>query len=69
METDKEALVLEQVQEALVDEVARWALAGVVKMEFMRSGLQITLPNDVLFATGSANLKPGRCRETLSLLG
>ncbi len=65
METDQEALVLEQQQEALVDEIARWALAGAVKMELMRSGLQIILPNDVLFASGSANLKP----EGQSLLG
>ena len=65
METDKEAQILEQEQEALVDEIARWAIAGAVKMELMRSGLQITLPNDVLFASGSANLKP----EGQSLLG
>jgi chemotaxis protein MotB len=58
METDKEALILEQEQEALLDEVERWAVAGAVKMELMRSGLQIILPNNVLFASGSANLKP-----------
>ena len=65
METDQEALVLEQQQEALLDEIARWALAGAVKMELMRSGLQIVLPNDVLFSSGSANLKP----EGQTLLG
>ncbi len=58
LETDKEVLMLERQQEALNDEIARWALAGAVKMELLRSGLQIVLPNDVLFATGSANLKP-----------
>jgi chemotaxis protein MotB len=65
MEADKEVQVLEQEQEALADEIARWALAGAVKMELLRSGLQIILPNDVLFAAGSANLKS----EGQSLLG
>ena len=65
METDKEVQVLEQEQEALADEIARWALAGAVKMELLRSGLQIILPNDVLFAAGSASLKS----EGQSLLG
>jgi chemotaxis protein MotB len=51
-------LMLEQQQEALSDEVARWAAAGAVKMELLASGLQIILPNEVLFTTGSANLKP-----------
>jgi len=57
LETDREVAVLEQQQVALADEVARWAAAGAVKMELLRSGLQITLPNEVLFATGSADLK------------
>jgi chemotaxis protein MotB len=65
MEEDKEVQLLQMEQEALLDEVARWAVAGAVKMELMRSGLQITLPNDVLFASGSANLKP----EGQSLIG
>lgn len=57
LEADREMEVLETQQQALADEVARWALAGAVKMELLRSGLQITLPNEVLFATGSADLK------------
>jgi len=57
LEADREVAVLEQQQVALSDEVARWAVAGSVKMELLRSGLQITLPNEVLFATGSADLK------------
>ena len=57
LETDKEVEILERQQEALADEVARWALAGAVKMELLKSGLQIILPNEVLFTTGSANLK------------
>jgi chemotaxis protein MotB len=58
LDTDREVATLERQQEALEDEIARWALAGAVKMELLRSGLQIVLPNDVLFAGGSAELKP-----------
>jgi len=58
LETDREVETLERQQEALEDEIARWALAGAVKMELLRSGLQIILPNEVLFTAGSANLKP-----------
>jgi chemotaxis protein MotB len=58
MAADKEVAMLERQQQALADEVARWALAGAVKMELLRSGLQIVLPNEVLFAIGSAKLKP-----------
>ena len=57
LEADREKAVLEQQQQALNDEVTRWAAAGAVKMELLRSGLQITLPDEVLFATGSADLK------------
>lgn len=57
LESDREMAVLEQQRAALNDEVERWAVAGAVKMELLRSGLQITLPNEVLFATGSADLK------------
>lgn len=57
LDSDREVAVLEQQQTALSDEVARWAVAGAVKMELLRNGLQITLPNEVLFATGSADLK------------
>ena len=57
LDSDREVAVLEQQQSALSDDVSRWAAAGAVKMELLRSGLQITLPNEVLFATGSADLK------------
>ncbi len=57
LEADREMAVLEQQREALNDEVERWAAAGAVKMELLRSGLQITFPNEILFATGSADLK------------
>jgi len=64
MESDREVAMLEQQREALNDEVERWAVAGAVKMELLRNGLQITLPNEVLFAPGSADLK----RDGQSLL-
>jgi len=57
LEADREMAVLAQQREALNDEVERWAAAGAVKMELLRSGLQITFPNEILFATGSADLK------------
>ena len=57
LDSDREVAVLEQQQAALSDDVSRWAAAGAVKMELLRTGLQITLPNEVLFATGSADLK------------
>jgi chemotaxis protein MotB len=58
LEADREVEMLERQQEVLADEMTRWALADAVKMELLASGLQIVLPNEVLFATGSANLKP-----------
>ena len=69
MVADKEVEMLERQQQALADEVARWALAGAVKMELLRSGLQIVLPNEVLFATGSAKLKPEGQRILKELVG
>ena len=47
LEADREVEMLELQQERLADEVARWALEGAVKMELLRSGLQIVLPNEV----------------------
>lgn len=65
LEADREVNMLEEQQQALEDDVARWAAAGAVRMELLTSGLQIVLPNEVLFATGSADLKP----EGQALLG
>ena len=58
LEADQEMLTLERQQQALEDEVARWAALGAVEMELLRSGLRIVLPNEVLFESGSADLKP-----------
>ena len=69
LEADREVAMLELQQEKLADEVARWALAGAVKMELLRSGLQIVLPNEVLFAPGSAKLKPEGQKIVKELVG
>ena len=58
LEADQEMRTLERQQQALEDEVARWATLGAVRMELLRSGLRIVLPNEVLFESGSAKLKP-----------
>jgi len=57
LEADQEMQTLERQRELLEDDVARWAAAGAVQMELLRSGLVIVLPNEVLFASGSAKLK------------
>ncbi len=56
---------LEREQEELADEIAAWALLGAIKMQLLADVLHITLPHDVLFASGSAELKP----EGRKLLG
>jgi len=61
---ESEIAVLELQQEELVDEVAEWAVRGAIKMQLLADGLHILLPHDVLFASGSVELKP----EGLELL-
>jgi chemotaxis protein MotB len=55
---DREVAQLKREQEELADELAAWALLGAIKMQLLADGLHITLPHDVLFASGSVNLKP-----------
>ena len=55
---DQEMMALENQRDALEDEVTRWAAIGAVQMELLASGLRIVLPNEVLFKSGSAELKP-----------
>jgi chemotaxis protein MotB len=61
---ESEIAVLQLQQEELVDEVAEWAVRGAIKMQLLADGLHIMLPHDVLFASGSVELKP----EGLELL-
>jgi chemotaxis protein MotB len=49
---------LEQEQEELADEVARWAVRGAIQMRLLADGLHLILPHDVLFASGAATLSP-----------
>jgi chemotaxis protein MotB len=55
---DHEVAKLKREQEELADEIAAWAVLGLIKMQLLADGLHITLPGDVLFASGSVNLKP-----------
>ena len=55
---DHEVAQLKREQEELADEVVTWAVLGAIKMQLLADGLHITLPHDVLFASGSVNLKP-----------
>ena len=58
MLAEHEIAVLQLAQEELVDEVAEWAVRGAIKMQLLADGLHILLPHDVLFASGSVQLKP-----------
>lgn len=64
MLAEHEIAVLQLEQEELADEVAEWAVRGAIKMQLLADGLHIMLPHDVLFASGSVELKP----EGLELL-
>ena len=55
---DRELAQLKREQEELADEIAAWAMLGAIKMQLLADGLHITLPHDVLFASGSVELKP-----------
>ena len=55
---DRELAQLKREQEELADEIAGWAVLGAIKMQLLADGLHITLPHDVLFASGSVDLKP-----------
>jgi chemotaxis protein MotB len=54
---DMEIAHLEREQRELEDDVARWAIRGAIKMQMLADGLHLTLPQDVLFQSGSATLK------------
>ena len=55
---DHELAQLKREQDELVDEIAAWAMLGAIKMQLLADGLHILLPHDVLFASGSVELKP-----------
>lgn len=47
---------LELEQAELLDEVEKWAVLGAIEMKILSDGLHVTLPQDVLFASGTATL-------------
>ena len=53
---DIEVAQLENEQQELADEVTRWAVRGAIKMQMLADGLHLTLPYDVLFASGTTTL-------------
>ncbi|MDE0886259.1 MAG: OmpA family protein [Myxococcota bacterium] len=53
---DLELSQLEREQQELTDEVTRWAVRGAIKMQMLADGLHLTLPYDVLFASGTTTL-------------
>ncbi len=62
---ERELAQLKREEEELADEIEAWAVLGAIKMQLLADGLHITLPHDVLFASGGAELKP----EGRKLLG
>jgi chemotaxis protein MotB len=56
---DEELALLERERAELGIELETLLVAGTVKMELMKSGLTLTLEEDVLFESGSAAIKPG----------
>jgi chemotaxis protein MotB len=64
---DREIAQLEAEQAQLQDDVTRWAVAGAVRMQLLADGLHLTLPQDVLFASGATELKPEGARLVAEL--
>jgi chemotaxis protein MotB len=58
MLAELEIAEMQLAEQELVDEVEVWALRGAIKMQLLADGLHIMLPHDVLFASGSVELKP-----------
>ena len=54
---EHEIAMMQLEQEELADEIAAWAVQGAIKMQLLADGLHILLPHDVLFASGSGQLK------------
>ena len=54
---EHEIAMMQLEQEELADEIAVWAAQGAIKMQLLADGLHILLPHDVLFASGSVELK------------
>ena len=55
---EEEIVLMQAEEEELADEIEAWAVRGAIKMQLLADGLHITLPHDVLFTSGSVELKP-----------
>ena len=55
---DEEIAILAAEQDELAIELETLIVAGTVSMELMKSGLNLTMDEEVLFSSGSATIKP-----------
>jgi chemotaxis protein MotB len=55
---DHELAQLEREQRELADELETWIVAGAIQMQLLADGLHVVLSEEVLFGSGSADLKP-----------
>jgi chemotaxis protein MotB len=55
---DHELAQLEREQRELAEELDAWLVAGTIKMLLLADGLHVLLSEEVLFTSGSADLKP-----------
>ena len=65
---DTEVAILELEQEELAVELDALIIAGTVKMELMKSGLNLYLEDSLLFESGSASIKPGGTQAITDLV-
>jgi len=56
---DEELAMLEMEQQELAEELSVLIVAGTIKMELMKSGLNLYMEDSLLFNSGSASIKPG----------
>ncbi len=64
---DGELEQLERERQELADDFDRWIVAGLIQMSLLADGLHVVLAEDVLFTSGSAELK-AEGREILNAL-
>jgi chemotaxis protein MotB len=64
---DRDLDQLEQERQELSDDFDKWIVAGLIQMSLLADGLHLVLNEDVLFTSGSADLKD-EGREALHLL-
>ncbi len=55
---DREVAQLQREQQELAEELATFVVAGLIKMQLLKDGLHLVLSEEILFPTGSSELKP-----------